>query len=483
MGDNVDIGNSDQEEGPDYSLLPSVAWVKILSNLSLGDRYNASQTCHALFDTFNHPSLWHTMRFDILGNASCWTFNWWTGREDEEQENSVPEKYISMVTKFGRFFQNLTISVSGFLHSDFGRWNDILSEIAKQCRLEKLTLAVGNLTTRTHLDGKGPEKKNVIALVDLVRNAFRMKSFQLLSWPIYPSTMDDPDANIFQALKENPKLKDLEELSLFWCEQSYWSERTPLLLSPEKTLGIIEHFKSLTSLSLRSPMLDESIFQELCSVNRNAKLQLLRIFLNYNKHLENFAVPEISSRTWEQLLKCNPGVCVELTVMSRVPTEELANILKPGCPLTKLKLSKYARCDEYLISWLCDKYYSTLRLFECFADVEGADHVLVRLVSEAKHLQNFVFLSTLNYTTAIEIAKVRGKHWKSLVFGYFSYEDKVNEIYGEDEVVSRNENGEYVLVAIEKFHRRELNPDEEETRRLYLCEEMSKILGYTWTNF
>ena len=46
---------------PDFSLLPDVVWVNVLTLLSLSDRNSVAQTCHALNAAFNHPTLWHTV--------------------------------------------------------------------------------------------------------------------------------------------------------------------------------------------------------------------------------------------------------------------------------------------------------------------------------------------------------------------------------------------------------------------------------------
>lgn len=49
-------------EDPDFSELPDITWVKVLSYLDLLDRCHVARTCHALNDVFSHPSLWHTAK-------------------------------------------------------------------------------------------------------------------------------------------------------------------------------------------------------------------------------------------------------------------------------------------------------------------------------------------------------------------------------------------------------------------------------------
>ena len=54
-------------DGPDFSELPDVVWVNVMKFLSLPDRARVSQTCHALRDVFNHPSLWYSVEIYLLG--------------------------------------------------------------------------------------------------------------------------------------------------------------------------------------------------------------------------------------------------------------------------------------------------------------------------------------------------------------------------------------------------------------------------------
>ena len=460
------------ECSPDFSHLPSVAWVKVMSELSLHDRYMVSQTCHTLHDSFSHPSLWHTMSIHLLGAPDNWT----------PGEMSVPEKYVQMVSKYGRFFQNLTISVTGFLNKDFGTWNDVLSEVSKRCRLESLSLEVGNLTNRLHLYGLEPENRNIIALVGLVKNAFRMKSFHLYSWPIYESTtsMFNLDENIFQALVQNPRLQDLESLSLFWSKKPNWTERKPLLVPPLIVLEIVQHFRNLSHLALRSPMINESVLAEFCS-KRDSRLNLLQIYVNYYPNSEEYEIPEIPPRLWETLTKVNPNLAVEMTVMSRVPDIELYNLLSIGCPLTAIKFLKYARCDNNLVSSLCEKYKKTLHSFTYDADWNEIDDVIIKLVFASKYLVELKCSSPIRYKTVIQLAKMRGALWKTFAFENVTLDDEEGANFGDDEVIARGEDGQYVLVGMVKFHKPELGEEERETRYRLLCEEVSKSLGYSWT--
>ena len=66
--ENLSLGDDDSAmEGPDFSYLPDVVWVNVMKRLSLSERSRVSQTCHALLDVFNHPSLWYSVEITLLG--------------------------------------------------------------------------------------------------------------------------------------------------------------------------------------------------------------------------------------------------------------------------------------------------------------------------------------------------------------------------------------------------------------------------------
>ncbi len=87
----------------DFSLLPDVVWVRVLSFLDLTDRARVAATCHTLNDVFNHPSLWHTVVIQILADAST----------NVSRNVIMPEKYLRMIQRFGPFFQDLSLIFTG----------------------------------------------------------------------------------------------------------------------------------------------------------------------------------------------------------------------------------------------------------------------------------------------------------------------------------------------------------------------------------
>ena len=88
---------------PDFSHLPDVAWVQIMTYLDLGDRARVAATSHALNDIFNHPSLWHTVSIQLLGDLNSYT----------SSNVIMPQKYLKMIQRFGAFFQDLSLIFVG----------------------------------------------------------------------------------------------------------------------------------------------------------------------------------------------------------------------------------------------------------------------------------------------------------------------------------------------------------------------------------
>lgn len=448
----------------DFSHLPEVTLVEILSYLTLEDRYHASCTCQNMYLAFNHPSLWRYADIRLFGS----TTNFYN------QTPFIPKKYYMMVKTFGRFFQNLSLSISGFMGSFSDEWNEIISELGKQCRLETLTLEIGQLTSHYHLDGLPPFKSDMVALLSFVEHAFRLKSFNLQSWPMFPSTLSSSEQNIFDALMKNDKLKDIEELSLFWCKETKWTERLPILPAPEYTNTMTKHFRNISHLGLRSIMINEEVIKELSS-SRRARMKTFKIFVNYSPHYEDFRIPEISSEVWKTFCDANPEAEVECTIMPRVPNLELSNLLKPETPVSVINIMRYSRCDGQLISSFADRYGKRLRRFVCYCDSSDCDRELIELATKSPRLNEFLYHGQISYKTVIRLAEIRGQKWK--LFEVLEKAILPNSSPNENDAIAQNEDGQYYLVDLMRFHQ----PEEMLNVALkQMSKEVSKMLGHFW---
>jgi hypothetical protein len=465
--------NSCDQIDPDFSDLPTIVWVNILDHLNLIDKYHVSVTCSKLNEAFNHPTLWRTMTLLVLGNIENYGLR---------SQVVIPAQNTKLVKHFGKYFQNLTFLISGHLNDDFGAWNDLVEEVTKQCRLETLTLYVGTMTSMRHFTGYRSCSRNLIPLVNFVKNAFRLKTLNIMSWPMFPRNLENHDENIFEAAMVNPKLKALENLSLFWADANSWTERQPILLSPRETVVFVNNFNNLRDLALRSPMMDENLLDALSQRHRNM-LQRLRILVNYISNDSDFEIPEISDRAWEKFALKNVGVQVELTIMSRVPLVELSNLLKPSCPLYVTNFMVYSRCDDNVVQYLTDKYKKTLTCFKSYGEDACFENELVNMVEKSPNLVQLVYHGNISCQNVERLAALRSRSWATfdiLRENIYAEENDIDDMYDEDQVIAKGPDGNYVLVAVLRLQQKEQSRLRKESREQDMIDDVSSHVGRKW---
>ncbi|XP_052078141.1 F-box/LRR-repeat protein 3-like [Mytilus californianus] len=452
--------------------LPMEVIVHIYDFLPLSSRYNASMACHILYEAFNHPKLWHAQRLMINGDVINYGSTYFGNCT-----RTVPNKTKHLIAKFGKYFQLLTIQVYGHL-GKLQEWSSVLLELSQQCRLEKLTLVVGKMTTESDLLGRPPKKKDMDILLSFIQNAFRIKHLDIKSWPLFPETMFLDDQNIFKALMKNTKLKELEQLDLFWPYTNLmWSERQPILPDSNMVLELIKYLGNLKKLGLRSTMLSDALLEALAFSGRSSRISLIRIFVTYAKGKPEYQIPNIKSLSWKRLTDINPDFHVECHVMPRLPSIELGNMLTLDCPLSKIMFLQWSRIDDQLIESIVNKFNQTLKTFEVYCDFKDYDDTLIKMVAECKFLENLVIRSCsthcVNVETIKKLAFWRGTRWVTFQFDEknISFVDKPHSIE-EDTVVAQNENGEYFLVGMHQFH-----AEPEGKERSMKCQELKDSLA------
>ncbi|KAK7489863.1 hypothetical protein BaRGS_00018885 [Batillaria attramentaria] len=457
-----------ESEGPDFSYLPETAWVRILEHLPMTDQYHVSITCSRLCHLFSHPALWKSAYLGLIG-----------GEHNFHMSHAfMPNQFKRIVEHFGHLFQRLTIVISGHLVKFEEDTREILANLTKVCRLEHLVLQVGIVTSNFHRRGMRPRQADLLSIVQLVSNAFRLKQLEIISWPMYPEIFDKDDTNVFEVMKKNPKLSNLESLRMFWMKNRHWSELAPLLPSPDYTASLVSHFRALKHLALRSPMLSDELLSELASPSRT-KLLSLQILVMYNLHNWAFRIPTLSSSAWLSLTTASPNLEVEFAIMSRVPDFELAGLLLPEVPVVAVKILKYGRCSPQVMSSLREKYHKSLQSFVCYNDPTDCASQLVDLVKSCKKINSVVFHGQIHSQSVIEIVQQR-HHWQEFEFLEKSIvTEREQEVFDEDTVIGRGADGGLVQVGVVRFHGRE-SEDDRQTGLDYLCKEVSKRMEYSW---
>ncbi|XP_060574147.1 F-box/LRR-repeat protein 8-like isoform X2 [Ruditapes philippinarum] len=469
------MANSEVDSScPDFSNLPDVAWVRIMQSMSLSERAKVARTCRLLNEVFNHPSLWYSQKLNFMGEVHNWS--------RKKQNIFCTPFYVELIKRFGKYFQNLTIKIDGHFRSIPADLQDILEEVANRCRLETLTIEAGTITSAFHERyGFPPNYSAVKVLANFVQKAFRMKYLHIKSWPMY-NQIDTDDCNIFKVLVLNEKLREtLETLMLFWVEGQEWSEREPILFNgdPTEILKVVEGFKYLTTLGIRTPMISDELLQMLASIDRS-KLQLLKIFVHYldPQRQPLFAIPTIQPSTWQALSRRNPDFRVECTIFLNTPNMELSNLLTPNIPLSALVYTKYSKIDPLTLTKVYTQYKETMTKFHSYCDSYFIDNELQEMAQKCINLSEIIYHGEIHSNTVVAIAKARGK----FLTRFEVREEKIKvptefDDVDEDDVLARGRDGQLVLVNLMKFHM----PEEQKQEVLQtMIAEVSEALGTPW---
>lgn len=130
----------------DFSTLPDVVWVDVLTRLSIGDRSRVALACRRLNDAFNHPSVWHSVDVNLVGTLPLGQSRNRQPRRPTARYGVVaPDRYVAMIRRFGTYFQDVRLTVRGEVSELQESCREVLEQLAL-CRLESLTLKVGEGT-------------------------------------------------------------------------------------------------------------------------------------------------------------------------------------------------------------------------------------------------------------------------------------------------------------------------------------------------
>ena len=462
---------AEEEICPDFSDLPDVVWVRILQYLPVNDRARVGYTSKALYDAFNHPTLWRTQTLIFLGKDHNF--------DSKYNPVTVAHRYVELTKHFGPYFQNLTIKVSGHLTGLSEDLREVLEQVTEKCRLETLTLDIGKVTSQFHTDyGYPPTSSAVEFLASFVRTAFRMKYLHIPSWPMFEKQLGRDECNIFKSMIQNQKLvENLETLTLFWLVGKGWTEREPILLDPDVTITIIDHFKNLQCIGLRTPMIKMELIEMLASASRR-KLRTLKLLIHYvdPTRKPTFRVPVIPSRLWQALVNREPDFRVEVAVCLNTPDIELSNILTPEVPVSVFRYMKYSRIDQMTLSKLSTLYAPTLTVFHSFCDSYELDQSLLHLARQCENLREIIYHGNIYCDTVSALAETKGVQWK--VFEMNSRNIKVRTEFDdidESNVLHRNADGVLQQVALLRFH---ADSDDEQMDKMVT--DVTKALDIPW---
>lgn len=455
----------------DFSGLPDIVWVKVMSWLELGDRNRVSRTCRRLNGIFHHPSLWHTVRIVLLGDLD-------ESRHPRARLSHgviIPEHYTSMIQAFGAFFQKVELIIVGYVREIKKSCEEVIIQLAKNCRLESLTLEIGdpiNLVSKR----KPPSVSDLRVIGSLVSSAFRLKSLAVTSWPIYP---DHKGYNILCCMTENGQIANLEKLRLFDRDAGpeTWFPRNTTLPLPDEVVQTVRHFVQLTSLGLHADLISEDLLMELCNLKWFNHLSLLLI------QSSNATPVHISTSTWKKLVTKHRTLKVDVTIGNTVASHELIQFFNSEIPLASVTFSKCSRYPSHILEHLSASYARTLTKFQDFGDgLTGCDSVILSLVKKCLQMKYFVYCGSLKDSSIVSLAELRGCDWK--MFGVKLQSNPSPEDDDEDEVLGVTSTGD-VFVKAHQPNSDFYYTDESKELRLQrmeaIVDQVSKVLQRKWS--
>ena len=392
---------------PDFSLLPEVVWVQILSYLPLSARSRTSLTCSSLLNVFNRASVWQTTKIVLLGDLNL--------MDSPRNHPSISdlEQCSVMVSKFGKFLQKLTIIIIGNFFKMENPSLKLLQQIADTCNVEQLTLRIGCLIRKNDTSLKRPSEEELSPLTSIISKSSKLKYLVLESWPIFP---DDDCCDILSCIQENNKMKELRKLNLFCppVRDDTWISLNICLPPARQTMSTLSFLSNLKHLSIRSEMLTSEIIAGLSKTGRQS-LSSLEITVTYsrpdaNDHNSNH---KIMPEAWKKLLDTSPHLAVKLVFGNTMPSYEMIEFLKSEMPVKEVTFMKYARYESHILQHLVANYDKQLCKFSDYGDGCSNTADLVALVTQCNNLVNFLYNGKLQDNLVLNIFELRKQKWQN----------------------------------------------------------------------
>ena len=465
----------------DFSTLPDVVWVDVLTRLSIGERSRIALVCRRLNDVFNHPSVWHTVDVNLIGTLPTGPPRARRPAGYREPAVVAPDRYVALIRRFGAYFQDVRLTVRGVVCELDESCREVLEQLAS-CRLEKLTLKVGEGTVQRKMPSPAADS----TLLALIKQARRLRALDIRSWPV--SDADPSSCDIIACLRDNDSLRRLDRLNLFCRDPSEdsWVPLTTCLPASDSVVGLLAvQLVALTSLFLHSTLLTTKLVDVLCQ-HRRVPLSRLGIMVVYGRGSAvgyDAKFPRIQDSTWKKLRESNPAVGVELTFCNTIPSYELMSLLSAEVPVTSVAFMKYSSYKQDVLTCLAANYHCTLAKFADYGDTESGKEAdeLCSMVSRCANLCSLVYHGAVRHNTVMDLAAVRGSSWNRLEV---NVRWTLDDGRSDDEVLClQPETGRYTIAAHlpgSVFYHDAASDQQLAALYQSLCERVSDIVGYKW---
>lgn len=460
----------------DFSTLPDVVWVDVLTRLSIGERSHVALACRRLNDVFNHPSVWHSVDVNLIGTLPPGQTR--SRRPAARSGVVAPDRYVAMIRRFGAYFQDVRLTVRGEVCELQESCREVLEQLAS-CRLESLTLKVGEGTVQR----KMPSPAAADALLAIIRQAQRLRSLDIRSWLV--SDTNPTSCDIVTCVRDNEKLRRLERLSLFCRDPSEdsWVPLTTRLPARESVVSLLSQLSALTSLCIHSTLLTTKLLDVLCQPRRSP-LSRLGVMVVYGRSAVGYDAkfPQVEDWTWKKLRESNADVGVELTFCNTIPSHWLMSLLSAEVPVTSVTFMKYSTYKPDVLTCLAANYHRTLAKFADYGDADrGREAELSSMIGRCTCLRSLVYHGALQPSTVLDLATVRGSGWKRFEVNVRLTLD--HDRGDDDDVLCLQPTGSYAIAAHlpgSMFYHDAVSDQQLAATYQSLCQLVSDSVGYKW---
>ncbi|KAK7097983.1 uncharacterized protein [Littorina saxatilis] len=468
-------GEGDDTEGPDFSCLPDVVWVKVLQLLDVTDRYHVSLTCSRLHAHFGHPSGWSHATLDLSVS--------YDGELEKYSDLSVLQHKHSVLQYVKVDIQKLRLPLQVMSPEEISTLLELpLSKNLKSLKINlnfdiiELKRVIENNDT-AHLSSasvlnelcdRAPEK----LLVELV----------LIDLAISDFSSENAPCEVFDSL--GPKTWYQRVTSLSFPHGSL-SEETQFSLYPQLTSSptavLVSRFLSLRCLSLSVVNLSDQLLYQLADMSRShCSLRSFTIHFrlccnrSFTQEIHSDLV-ELSSSAWGGLVSVCSNLEVSCFLGEAVTLKELCSVVRPEAPVVSVQF--LYRVDKGIEAFVpfCLQHSQTLQRFtynECLTSVikvrcqRRADRggSLVSMVTECPRLRHLVYIGEIHNEDVVKLAELN-RQWTTFVF-----QDKLFLLDARDKLYSPGCRGD-LSPAVRAAQKATL---------IRMCDHVSRHLGYPW---
>ncbi|KAL5022650.1 hypothetical protein ScPMuIL_001805 [Solemya velum] len=315
---------ADQTSQLEWSSLPEHIILRILSYLSLQEKYHASLTCKMWHTCFNMPELWRKFSF--------WFYT------------PSQKRFLRCVEQFGAFLQSIYIELDQEVKGNRENACTVLESMAETSSRSLSAISI-KFTGENPLFYAGHEFVKALRVLFGPVNlddGFGHPTTHLLSIDLSGLTVQFDDSLLHVISQNNYNLERLNiQNSVIICK-----------VSPDGLLNLVKSCKRLRDLRVYHCSMSESVLLELCA---EAREPIEHLSIKCRRE-DKFKI-ELPSTAWSMLVRKSPKLHVTLGFDHTCPLDRVADLLDPEIPVRVLLFETFSEIYKELN--LAVKYYSS----------------------------------------------------------------------------------------------------------------------------